>query len=184
MKPSELEAKILADENGTGLVWLDSVAALLAEKNAEIERLTEQVADIRRAHAEEIRDANRMPEMLLLRLGGRKDKVETMEAIECSHPDCHCQLGLTLTDLGYLCGVHVQHALDICRGEQRLIECEEKLKSVTRSRDEWKRIAGEYREGDDLTGCYEHKPRIGSPQDSRCDICRAYDALLKGEQDG
>jgi len=97
-----------------------------------------------------------------------------MEAIECSHPDCHCQLGLISTDLGYLCALHVQHALDICRGEQRLIECEEKLKAAERERDEWKRIAGELNRAQDFSTatCY-------SPQERKAR--KAYDALVKGE---
>lgn len=100
-----------------------------------------------------------------------------MEAIECSHPDCHCQLGLISTDLGYLCGVHVQHALDICRGEQRLIECEGKLESTERERDEWKRIAGAYH-ADHLTLAEDLK----SWKPCTCGICKAYDALAgKGE---
>ena len=52
-----------------------------------------------------------------------------MEPIECSYPDCHCGMGLVQTYLGYLCGIHVQEALDICRGEQRLIEAEEQIKA-------------------------------------------------------
>src|SRR6185437_310813 len=106
-----------------------------------------------------------------------------MEAIECSHPDCHCQLGLVATDLGYLCGVNVQHALDICRGEQRLIEWEEKLKSAERERDEWKRIAGEYRNPTSEAGHFHDECFTDSARgvDTRCDICRAYDALVKGE---
>lgn len=48
----------------------------------------------------------------------------------CSHPDCGTTLGLTETDLGLLCGLHLGHARDICRGEQRLIESESELQSL------------------------------------------------------
>ena len=46
---------------------------------------------------------------------------------KCAHPDCEVALGLTATDLGLLCGLHLEHAKDIIRGEQRLIDAEQRI---------------------------------------------------------
>ena len=46
---------------------------------------------------------------------------------KCEHPDCEVALGLTATDLGPFCGLHLEHAKDIIRGEQRLIDAEQRI---------------------------------------------------------
>ena len=49
---------------------------------------------------------------------------------KCGHPDCEVALGLTATDLGPLCGLHLEHAKDIIRGEQRLIDAETRISEL------------------------------------------------------
>ena len=51
----------------------------------------------------------------------------------CSHPDCSVTLGLTETDLGLLCGLHLGCAMEICRSEQRLIDSEQKIAQLGRT---------------------------------------------------
>ena len=54
------------------------------------------------------------------------------------------------------------------------------IERLTRERDEWKRVAGEYREQDrSQSDCDEHVDHQGC--DERCTTCKAYDALVKGE---
>ena len=48
----------------------------------------------------------------------------------CSHPDCTVELGITETDLGPLCGLHIQHAKDIMRGEEWLISAEVRIREL------------------------------------------------------
>ena len=56
---------------------------------------------------------------------------EKVPITTCSHPDCETTLGLTKTDLGLLCGIHLAWAKDICAGESRLIAAEGKIASLT-----------------------------------------------------
>ena len=57
----------------------------------------------------------------------------------CSHPDCTVELGITETDLGPLCGLHIQHAKDIIRGEERLISAEVRIRELEAQLAELKR---------------------------------------------
>lgn len=63
---------------------------------------------------------------------------EPREIQTCSHPDCTIELGLTDTDLGLLCGLHMQHAKDIIRGEERLLESEARLAEMQAEIEELK----------------------------------------------
>lgn len=50
-----------------------------------------------------------------------------MAMAKCSYPDCSAEFGLTSTDLGLLCGLHLGAAQDIIRSEQRLINAEARI---------------------------------------------------------
>ena len=63
---------------------------------------------------------------------------------KCGHPDCEVALGLTETDLGPLCGLHLEHAKDIIRGEQRLIDTETRISELeAKLAAKWISVAGE-----------------------------------------
>ena len=66
---------------------------------------------------------------------GRRPLMES----RCSHPDCTVELGITETDLGPLCGLHIQHAKDIMRGEERLISAEVRIRELEAQLAELKR---------------------------------------------
>jgi DNA repair exonuclease SbcCD ATPase subunit len=46
---------------------------------------------------------------------------------KCSYPDCSVEFGLVESDLGLLCGLHVGMAKEIMRGEERLMQAEERV---------------------------------------------------------
>jgi hypothetical protein len=68
------------------------------------------------------------------------------ELQKCSYPNCEIDLGVFETDLGPMCGLHMQHAKDIMRGEDRLIAAEAKIAALEAklAACEWKPITPSY----------------------------------------
>lgn len=62
----------------------------------------------------------------VLRMGGM---VMDKSWLVCSHPDCD-SYDTTETDIGWLCARHLELALEIMRGESRLMREEDKTKAL------------------------------------------------------
>ncbi len=53
--------------------------------------------------------------------------------IRCCYPDCVVTLGLTKTDLGPLCGLHLGIAQDIVRNESRFAALESRIAELEKA---------------------------------------------------